>query len=398
VRDGVLVGYQLDRQMAHKQRFGRSNGCAFADQAGPRAAAADAECVAQRERQTGHADDLLSGMGEGLYIVGDKSWSIDMQRYNFQFTGQQFFQVRGGKIVGQVKDVAYQSRTTDFWNSMEAVGGPSTYCARRRVQLRQGAARTDCARVARMSCGALQTDQHPQHRAGGVLTLQDTIDRVLRLSRADACVVIARRVSGVNVRWAHNTVTTNGDADEAQLSVVSIIGRRVASVTRTYFPAEQLEEIVREAEAACERKPDAPDYLPLVEGNGEPGDWGEPPADSDIHIFDPFVPQLKQLYEDARRADIATFGYSEFQTATTFVATTTGVRKRYTERIGKVEITGKTPDFRAVGLGWPDHPRFPRHRRTRDVRDAAAAPRVGGAHHRYAGRGLRSAAGAVGGG
>jgi TldD protein len=62
-----------------------------------------------------------------LYIVGDKSWSIDMQRYNFQFTGQKFFQVRGGKIVGQVKDVAYQSRTTDFWNSMEAVGGPSTY-------------------------------------------------------------------------------------------------------------------------------------------------------------------------------------------------------------------------------------------------------------------------------
>ena len=51
------------------------------------------------------------------------------------------------------------------------------------------------------------------------------------------------------------------------------------------------------------------------------------------------------MYEDARRAGIATFGYSEFQTATTFVATTTGVRKRHTERIGKVEITGKTPDF-----------------------------------------------------
>ena len=196
-----------------------------------------------------------------------------------------------------------------------------------------------------MSGGALQADQHPQHRAGGGLTLQDTIDRVLRLSKADACVVIARRVASVNVRWAHNTVTTNGDADEVQLSVISVIGRRVASVTRTYFPPEQLEDIVREAEAACERRPDAPDYLPLLEGNGEPGDWGAPPADSDIHVFDPFVPQLRQLYEDARRAGIATFGYSEFQTATTFVATTTGVRKRYTERIGKVEITGKTPDF-----------------------------------------------------
>ena len=196
-----------------------------------------------------------------------------------------------------------------------------------------------------MSGGPLQADQHPQHRAGGGLTLQDTIDRVLRLSKADACIVIARRVASINVRWAHNTVTTNGDADEVQLSVISVIGRRVASVSRTYFPPEQLEGIVREAEAACERRPDAPDYQPLLEGNGEPDDWGAPPSDSDIHVFDPLVPQLSRLYEDARRAGIATFGYSEFQTATTFVATTTGVRKRHTERIGKVEITGKTPDF-----------------------------------------------------
>jgi TldD protein len=127
VRDGVLVGYQLDRQMAHKQRFGRSNGCAFADQAGrvPLQRMPNVSLSASANPIT--LNDLLSGIGEGLYIVGDKSWSIDMQRYNFQFTGQKFFQVRGGRIVGQVKDVAYQSRTTDFWNSMEAVGGPSTY-------------------------------------------------------------------------------------------------------------------------------------------------------------------------------------------------------------------------------------------------------------------------------
>ena len=196
-----------------------------------------------------------------------------------------------------------------------------------------------------MPRSAFQTNQHPEHGAGGVLTLQDTIDRVLRLSRADACIAIARRVSSVNVRWAHNTVTTNGDADEVQLSVISISGRRVASVTRTHFPPEQLEAIVREAEAACDRRPDAPDYVPLLESSGEPAGWGAPAADSDIHVFDPFVPQLKRLYEDARRANIATFGYAEFQTATTLVATTTGVRKRHTERIGKVEITGKTPDF-----------------------------------------------------
>jgi TldD protein len=63
----------------------------------------------------------------GIYIVGDRSWSIDMQRYNFQFTGQRFFRIEHGRLVGQLRDVAYQATTTDFWGSMEAVGGPSTY-------------------------------------------------------------------------------------------------------------------------------------------------------------------------------------------------------------------------------------------------------------------------------
>jgi TldD protein len=127
IRDGVLVGYQLDRQMAYKQGFGRSNGCAFADQAAhvPLQRMPNVSLSASPKNVT--LADLLAGLDEGLYIVGDKSWSIDMQRYNFQFTGQKFFHVRGGRIVGQFKDVAYQSRTTDFWNSMEALGGPTTY-------------------------------------------------------------------------------------------------------------------------------------------------------------------------------------------------------------------------------------------------------------------------------
>jgi len=127
IRNGVLVGYQLDRQMAHKQGFGRSNGCAFADQSGhvPLQRMPNVS-LAANVRDVKLAD-LLGGVEDGLYIVGDKSWSIDMQRYNFQFTGQKFFRIRNGRLAGQVKDVAYQSRTTDFWNAMDGVGGPSTY-------------------------------------------------------------------------------------------------------------------------------------------------------------------------------------------------------------------------------------------------------------------------------
>jgi TldD protein len=127
VRDGVLVGYQLDRQMAHKQGFGRSNGCAFADSAErvPLQRMPNVSLCPSPSRTS--LNDLIGAVDDGIYIVGDKSWSIDMQRYNFQFTGQKFFRIRGGKLVGQVKDLAYQAKTTDFWNAMEALGGASTY-------------------------------------------------------------------------------------------------------------------------------------------------------------------------------------------------------------------------------------------------------------------------------
>ena len=162
--------------------------------------------------------------------------------------------------------------------------------------------------------------------------------------------MIARRIASVNIRWAHNTVTTNGDADELRLSVISVVGRRVASITRTFFPAERLEEIVRDSEAAARRRPEAPDYVPLIGGEGVSPAWNAPPADADISVFDPLVPQLHGFYAVARRSSIATFGYAEAQTATTFVATSAGVKRRYTDRLGKVEVTAKSPDF--VRSSW----------------------------------------------
>ena len=64
---------------------------------------------------------------DGIYVVGDNSWSIDMQRNNFQFTGQRFYRIRHGRLVGQLRDVAYQSSTTEFWTALRGLGGPQTY-------------------------------------------------------------------------------------------------------------------------------------------------------------------------------------------------------------------------------------------------------------------------------
>jgi TldD protein len=134
IKDGVLVGYQLDRAMAHLKPElapdhpgGRSNGCAYADSSGHIPIQRMANVSLQPAENGPSTDELVRELDDGIYIVGDKSWSIDMQRFNFQFTGQSFWEVKGGELQGQVRDVAYQATTTEFWGSMSAVGGPETY-------------------------------------------------------------------------------------------------------------------------------------------------------------------------------------------------------------------------------------------------------------------------------
>jgi TldD protein len=130
IRDGVLVGYQLDRSMAQMMpelNDGRSNGCAYADSPGHIPIQRMANVSLQPAPDGPTTEELIGRVDRGIYVVGDKSWSIDMQRFNFQFTGQRFYRIEGGRLAGQLRDVAYQATTTDFWGSMEAVGGPPTW-------------------------------------------------------------------------------------------------------------------------------------------------------------------------------------------------------------------------------------------------------------------------------
>jgi TldD protein len=128
VSGGVLVGYQLDRTFAPRLGLRRSNGCAFADSPHhvPIQRMANVSLQPDPRKDTTLAD-LIGGVRRGIYVVGDKSWSIDMQRYNFQFTAQRFYRIENGALAGQLRDVAYQATTTDFWGSLRAVGGPSSW-------------------------------------------------------------------------------------------------------------------------------------------------------------------------------------------------------------------------------------------------------------------------------
>jgi len=128
IKAGTLVGYQLDRSIAAASGLGRSNGCAFADSPLhiPIQRMANVSLAPDSKRGPS-TEELIGRVTCGIYVEGDKSWSIDMQRYNFQFTGQRFFAIHNGQLAGQLRDVAYQATTTEFWGSMVAVGGESTY-------------------------------------------------------------------------------------------------------------------------------------------------------------------------------------------------------------------------------------------------------------------------------
>lgn len=128
IQEGVFRNFQM--ALGQAALIGRevSNGCAYADgfasfpiqrmpnislQPGPDPAA--------------NAASLISGVEDGIYIEGNGSWSIDQQRYNFQFTGQIFHRIRHGKLDGMLRDVAYQGNSVDFWNACDGIGGEPSY-------------------------------------------------------------------------------------------------------------------------------------------------------------------------------------------------------------------------------------------------------------------------------
>jgi TldD protein len=127
IKDGMFVDYQTTRDQAHLIGQKRSHGCSYADSW----ASIPFQRMPNVSLEPGAKDvsekDILAATDDGIYIKGDGSYSIDHQRYNFQFSGQTFWEVKGGKITTQLRDVAYQSNTPEFWRSCDMLGGKSTY-------------------------------------------------------------------------------------------------------------------------------------------------------------------------------------------------------------------------------------------------------------------------------
>jgi TldD protein len=127
VKDGIFVGWQTTRDLAPLIGENSSNGCLHADSWGsvPFPRMPNVSLEPAKENVT--LEQLVAGIDNGILIYGNGSWSIDQQRYNFQFGGQTFWEIKKGKLGEMLRDVAYQSRTTDFWNACDGIGGRATY-------------------------------------------------------------------------------------------------------------------------------------------------------------------------------------------------------------------------------------------------------------------------------
>ena len=135
IKNGIFVDYQTTREQAvwladyykKSNRAVRSHGCSY----GQSWADVQFQRMPNVSLLPGEKDlswdDLIAATDKGIAIMGDGSFSIDQQRYNAQFGGQLFYEIKGGKIVGMLKDVAYQMRTPEFWGSLDMIGGEKSY-------------------------------------------------------------------------------------------------------------------------------------------------------------------------------------------------------------------------------------------------------------------------------
>jgi predicted Zn-dependent protease len=189
---------------------------------------------------------------------------------------------------------------------------------------------------------------------------QELVEQALSASTADGQVVYVVDSSEANLRWAGNSLTTNGAMRSRQVVVISFVdggaGMAAGTVARSGTP--DIAELVAASEQAARDAGPAEDAVPLV---SEPppgvGDWDADPAETSISVFEEFAPALGAAFGAARDRGDLLFGYAEHSMSTTYLGTSTGLRLRHDQPTGRVELNGKSSDFsRSVwsGVGTRD--------------------------------------------
>jgi predicted Zn-dependent protease len=196
----------------------------------------------------------------------------------------------------------------------------------------------------------------------------EIVERTLELSRADGCVVIADEHSTANLRWAGNALTTNGVTRGRTLTVIATVdgkeGTASGVVSRSAVTADELEPLVRAAEAAARGAGPAEDAQPLITGVAQAPDFTDAPAETSSAVFADFAPALGESFSRARAGGRELYGFANHELVSTYVGTSTGVRLRHDQPNGTLELNAKSPDrSRSAWAG----------RSTRDFKDVDPA-------------------------
>jgi predicted Zn-dependent protease len=195
-------------------------------------------------------------------------------------------------------------------------------------------------------------------------TAQEIVERALAASTADGQVTFVVESSEANLRWASNSLTTNGSMRSRHVVVASFVdgGQGMAAGTVTRSGTPDVADLVAASEQAARDAGPAEDAMPLIDEGPTSGDWDAEPAATSIEVFSDVAPALGQAFGEARGRGDLLFGFAEHVLTTTYLGSSTGLRLRTDQPTGRVELNGKSADFgRSVWTGVG----------TRDFRDVS---------------------------
>jgi predicted Zn-dependent protease len=183
-----------------------------------------------------------------------------------------------------------------------------------------------------------------------MIPMQDLVERVLTRSSADGCIVVGSEHTETNLRWAANNLTTNGQIASRSVTVISIFdgaaGPSAGVVTRSVTSAAEVSDLVTASELAARKAGPADDAAPLVQPYETDDDWSADPARTSVAVFERFADGLGAAFAVSSRRDRLLFGFAEHSLTSTFVASSTGLRRRFDQPTGRVELNAKSADYR----------------------------------------------------
>ena len=173
---------------------------------------------------------------------------------------------------------------------------------------------------------------------------QRLVEHALKASASEQCIAIVHDSTSANLRWANNTLTTNGVMHEVDVTVVAFQGAGNASVSGTASSPEQVSVLVAAADRAAALAEPAEDRAQLLTGDAA-GDWEDDPGETSIQVFDQFAAQLGEAFKQAEAEHRILYGFVFHEVSTTYVGTSTGLRLRHVQPTGHYACTGKNTEL-----------------------------------------------------